>query len=159
MISEFNIIHNGWKGSGYIIIDPQTASGAYLISGGLNGGQTNAAYINGTTAGVLLGTSLIAADSIKAPWVFTILFSLFIGFMIGTLIAGAIFGWRDKELACFLLGFFQSLGATLGAIGFLSAGRLGGVYTAQIGGFYGLWGAALFYADDLPSNSSCINGN
>ena len=39
--------------------------------------------------------------------------------------------WLERQgISLFLLGFFQSLGATLGAIGFLSAGRLGGVYTA-----------------------------
>lgn len=32
------IIYNGWKGSGYLIIDPETGAGGYLISGGKNGG-------------------------------------------------------------------------------------------------------------------------
>lgn len=36
--SEKNISFNGWNGSGYIITDPNTGSGAYMISGGLNGG-------------------------------------------------------------------------------------------------------------------------
>ena len=36
--SEKSITFNGWKGSGYIILDPNTGSGAYMISGGLNGG-------------------------------------------------------------------------------------------------------------------------
>ena len=27
-----------WRGAGYIVFDPETGSGAYLISGGLNGG-------------------------------------------------------------------------------------------------------------------------
>jgi lipase chaperone LimK len=31
--SEKSISFNGWKGSGYIIIDPSTGSGAYMISG------------------------------------------------------------------------------------------------------------------------------
>lgn len=30
---------NGWSGSGYLIIDPATGAGAYLISGGANGGS------------------------------------------------------------------------------------------------------------------------
>ena len=29
---------NGWTGSGYLVIDPQTGAGGYLISGGANGG-------------------------------------------------------------------------------------------------------------------------
>lgn len=36
--SEKSINFNSWKGSGYIILDPNTGSGAYMISGGLNGG-------------------------------------------------------------------------------------------------------------------------
>ncbi|MCO8055203.1 hypothetical protein [Acinetobacter towneri] len=36
--SEKSIAFNGWKGSGYIILDPNNGSGAYMISGGENGG-------------------------------------------------------------------------------------------------------------------------
>lgn len=37
-VHEAPISINGWTGSGYLIIDPQTGAGAYLISGGANGG-------------------------------------------------------------------------------------------------------------------------
>jgi hypothetical protein len=37
-VSKTNISHSGWTGTGYIIIDPITGDGAYMISGGLNGG-------------------------------------------------------------------------------------------------------------------------
>lgn len=40
-VHEKTIHYKGWKGSGYIIIDPQTGSGAYLIDGGANGGFTS----------------------------------------------------------------------------------------------------------------------
>ena len=33
---------HGWVGSGYIIMDPETGAGAYLIGGGMNGGY----YVN-----------------------------------------------------------------------------------------------------------------
>lgn len=36
-VSKTNISFNGWTGCGYIIIDPATGAGAYMISGGLNG--------------------------------------------------------------------------------------------------------------------------
>jgi len=36
-VSQSNINFNGWTGAGYIIFDPVTGGGAYLISGGLNG--------------------------------------------------------------------------------------------------------------------------
>jgi uncharacterized membrane-anchored protein YhcB (DUF1043 family) len=37
-VSKTNITFNGWIGVGYIIIDPTTGAGAYMISGGLSGG-------------------------------------------------------------------------------------------------------------------------
>jgi len=36
-VSKTNITYNGWTGCGYIIIDPDTGEGAYMISGGMNG--------------------------------------------------------------------------------------------------------------------------
>lgn len=36
--SQTKVSLSGWNGSGYIITDPNTGSGAYMISGGLNGG-------------------------------------------------------------------------------------------------------------------------
>jgi len=36
-VSKTNITYNGWTGVGYIIIDPDTGAGAYMISGGMNG--------------------------------------------------------------------------------------------------------------------------
>lgn len=36
-VSKTNINFNGWTGCGYIIIDPVTGAGAYMISGGMNG--------------------------------------------------------------------------------------------------------------------------
>jgi len=38
MVSKTNITYNGWTGVGYIIIDPDTGAGAYMISGGMSGG-------------------------------------------------------------------------------------------------------------------------
>jgi hypothetical protein len=36
-VSKTDITFNGWTGCGYIIIDPNTGAGAYMISGGMNG--------------------------------------------------------------------------------------------------------------------------
>jgi len=35
---ERNVVSEGWNGSGYIILDPETLIGTYMISGGRNGG-------------------------------------------------------------------------------------------------------------------------
>ncbi len=37
-VSKTNISFNGWTGCGFIIIDPETGAGAYMISGGYSGG-------------------------------------------------------------------------------------------------------------------------
>ena len=37
IVSKTNIIYDGWTGCGYIIFDPVTGAGAYMISGGLSG--------------------------------------------------------------------------------------------------------------------------
>jgi len=37
-VSKTNINYNGWKGVGYIIINPTTGDGAYMINGGMDGG-------------------------------------------------------------------------------------------------------------------------
>ncbi len=37
-VSKTNISFTGWTGAGYIIINPDTGAGAYMISGGLRGG-------------------------------------------------------------------------------------------------------------------------
>lgn len=48
---------NGWSGSGYIIFDPNTGSGAYMISGGANGGAIADEYlaITSTATGFIDG--------------------------------------------------------------------------------------------------------
>jgi hypothetical protein len=38
-VSKTDISFNGWTGCGYIIIDPATGAGAYMISGGLGGAR------------------------------------------------------------------------------------------------------------------------
>ncbi|MDH0031747.1 MULTISPECIES: hypothetical protein [unclassified Acinetobacter] len=60
--SEKSINFNGWKGSGYIITDPNSGSGAYMISGGLNGGETmiNPTLLIGIFYGFLLAGILTA---------------------------------------------------------------------------------------------------
>jgi hypothetical protein len=37
-VSESTIEHHGWSGVGYIVLDPETGTGGYLISVGANGG-------------------------------------------------------------------------------------------------------------------------
>ena len=52
-VHESPIDVNGWVGSGYLVIDPETGASAYLISGGSNGGSISD-ILNGFS-GWLLG--------------------------------------------------------------------------------------------------------
>jgi len=38
-VSKTNISYNGWSGCGYIITNPETGAGAYMLSGGISGGD------------------------------------------------------------------------------------------------------------------------
>jgi hypothetical protein len=57
-VSKSNITLNGWTGCGFVITDPVTGAGAYMISGGQNG------------AFIAMMVNLLI--SIYAPWVYTI---------------------------------------------------------------------------------------
>jgi hypothetical protein len=65
-VSTNNIDFNGWIGCGYIIIDPDTGAGAYMISGGVSGSETKSisianlqpffSWLKGVPWGRVLGT-------------------------------------------------------------------------------------------------------
>jgi hypothetical protein len=80
-VSKSNIIYSGWTGSGYIVIDPITGDGAYLISGSLNGGLYFAAWLAGLTILLILASFGLAAIAALAA----IAFAAIVGFMIASL--------------------------------------------------------------------------
>ena len=59
-VHEKSINKHGWKGFGYIVIDPETGAGAYLIEGSRNGGK----QIDATIAKAL-NINWLAPDRIK----------------------------------------------------------------------------------------------
>jgi len=66
-VSKTNITYNGWTGCGYIIIDPETGAGAYMISGGMSGAWVYAAWLAGLVVLVVvasIGTSVALAGLI-----------------------------------------------------------------------------------------------
>lgn len=62
-VSKTDITFNGWTGVGYIIIDPATGAGAYMISGGMSG----AWIIVGSLSHILLFLGLVTILSFMGP--------------------------------------------------------------------------------------------
>ena len=62
-VSKTQITYNGWTGVGYIIIDPTTGAGAYMISGGLGGAMILM---------LALGFALLALAIAAGPIIFAI---------------------------------------------------------------------------------------
>jgi hypothetical protein len=61
VVHQAPITQSGWTGSGYVITDPATGSGAYKISGGANGGFYVALYI--ATIATLVGLLIAFAGT------------------------------------------------------------------------------------------------
>jgi hypothetical protein len=75
-ISQSKITYAGWSGAGYLVIDPQTGAGSYLIEGGANGGSltTNSAAqtLIGLALGLVSGLAAVIAGPVVAAIVGTI---------------------------------------------------------------------------------------
>ncbi len=51
-----NVVSDGWQGTGYWVLDPQTLAGAYVIQGGINGGSTTS------------GTASVSGCPVSSSW-------------------------------------------------------------------------------------------
>jgi len=58
-VSKTNITYNGWTGVGYIIIDPLTGAGAYMISGGMSGAHLIVGALILLLSGFFLSLSIL----------------------------------------------------------------------------------------------------
>lgn len=112
-MSEKSISFNGWNGSGYIIIDPNTGSGDYMISGGLNGGFS---YFMG-----MLLTGLII----------TAIIGLFLTNPFGVVLGAAFIGGLEALLASVLWGILAYMTVTDGKC--FIAGFKSGISIATFG--------------------------
>ncbi len=56
-VSQTEITYNGWSGVGYIVIDPTTGAGSYMLSGGLSGGIIYALWWIGLILLILLASA------------------------------------------------------------------------------------------------------
>lgn len=153
MALEKTINYKGYKGSGYIIIDPQTGSGAYLIDGGANGGF---AFFVGSLLGYAILMSLYAIEggaftaaamaealplllAVLIPTI--VMFTAFITFMVAT---------DDKNYTnslCFLSGMGARLSVAGGVIGALVKSL-----------FVGIIGGSIASAVSFGSAVGCFKG-
>ena len=66
---EHNINFHGWKSTGYIIVAPYSGAGAYLISGGANGGfLVFLGIVAAATSLFMIGSAFFAAPGIFAAF-------------------------------------------------------------------------------------------
>lgn len=132
--SEKSINFHGWTGSGYIITDPNTGSGAYMISGGMDGSWLMGFGLGSGIIGItgLLGTSLIVPLTtvglllamLAILLIMVAVITLFIGltlalyhgdfswqcFAVGLsagLVGGALFGIAGVSVGAGILGLFS----------------------------------------------------
>lgn len=154
-ISEKNINFHSWVGSGYIIIDPDSGSAAYLISGGLNGG-----FIAGLVQGFIFGALLAAMLPlfVSLGWLGVLIGIIAITLLLAFM-AYYVEGLSANEESCYWQGFGQGklIGEILGGIGALKAlaGREGGRYAVKLLSIIGIGDKAFSHLTStfLPSST------
>ena len=102
-VHEKSINKHGWKGFGYIVIDPETGAGAYLIEGSGNG-----SYLLGIVAGFAL-VSFLAA--LMIPGGVVLLPAMAAGFAIALEGLALVHMLMAKSIdwQCFTAGFLTAL--------------------------------------------------
>lgn len=104
-ISQKQVQYNGWTGTGYSVVDPNTGAGAYLIGGGADGAI---AYLFGALAGMFLiiqlgGFSL--ASALILEHVILLLVPALIASLISMLSGITSLAAAQEVGQCFLGGF------------------------------------------------------
>lgn len=136
---ESAINAHGWSGYGYIIIDPDTGAGAYLIEGRGNGGVFLAI---GSVYGFALGYTIAGLDASiasKAGAAFIAPMAAALALELASIAViwqayGLLYG--DLSQSCFVVGIgmgMSTAGVTVAILGKLSGESLpGGTVTAQL---------------------------
>ena len=112
-VHDTQITLNGWSGTGYIILDPNTGAGAYMIGGGLDGGSTllkdnnlawflmgmlTGAVASAGAAMMLSGSILLGVLALATAWlVSTMLTNLLLEYSI------------ESDATCFKFGLYLGI--------------------------------------------------
>ncbi len=90
LVSQRAVTVGGWTGVGYIILDPETGSGAYTISGGANGGFSLVHLL----ANTLMVLSFVPAITVVFVGLLTLMFGPFAALGITILSERSSSSWR-----------------------------------------------------------------
>jgi transglutaminase-like putative cysteine protease len=112
-VHQAPIVQDGWRGAGYLLINPETGAGGYLIDGGSNGGILWLLSFICTIAVIAMMFMGVALIPIAIVFV--------LGFMLG-LASIAVSCWDDPDLGLRLL--IQTLLAELSLIAAIFVGGL-----------------------------------
>jgi len=88
-VSKADINFHGWIGCGYIIVDPQTGAGAYMIGGGLSGGWLDLELLQKDLAWasyMFLGIAITAVAGIPVVGTLILSWTLSCAYTLATLI-------------------------------------------------------------------------
>jgi hypothetical protein len=109
IVSKTNISYYGWIGCGYVIVDPTTGSGAYMVSGGANGSPLLGIFL--LVVGLLiLGIAVFAGPIVFA--VVALLLPIFLAFL----------AWLATEASpAFVNNFMLVIAIALSVVGFVLA--------------------------------------
>ena len=133
-VHQAPVTQSGWTGSGYIVSDPATGSGAYKISGGANGGSLTGIAHAAAALGIisLLIGKLIAAELLAplvlltAPMYFAIfLIIVFTAVIIETITSGGLDSTCSGQPTCQQADTISKLASGGVAAALLEAGASG----------------------------------
>ena len=157
LVTQHNVVVGSWRGTGYIFFDPETGSGAYLISGGLNGGALGVSFALGALVALmfvgsaaLVGTAAFAGAASLAVIVSALILAM-TTWSVAILLTVALLSspaLTKEEKQCFTGGF----GYSLGAAGLTSggAGVFAGILGVVVGLFSGNSPLFCFFGVDIP---------
>lgn len=114
-VHEKPVLVNGWKGSGYSILDQDYGVGAYKISGGANGG-----FLSNNEAIALGFAGLALGFFVGLPLLFAVVVSVI-------LLADVILDYMAIDHHCNGIGGLIFAGVLITALGFALAGPVGAI--------------------------------
>lgn len=145
-ISQTTVTQFGWTGSGYIILDPATGAGAYMIAGADGGiafglGLATSSVIAAIIAGLLGLGGVSFGVAATAPF----LLGLFVPLLIFFFMLMAVIFYANKDddqfVSCFIGGFAMNavgfVGVVWSEIAYILGFAAGASAVGTAGGCYG----------------------